>query len=247
MMSGIFDEFNKKRSLVIVPHPDDEIIGAGGLLIKYGKQIDTICISSSGIPSPEGKYSAEERNKMRIAEWKAVMEHVNIHQTFINSTYGTDYPFISKLNKSLPSMLNNIDMSVYDYIFVPGFLENHMEHRWATYKFLPALLKKKHKKELKIVLYEVWALLPRVTDYLDISDVIEEKIDVFQIYVSQLLYIDYDKRVEGLDRYRGLMAHNVKYAEAYDCMSINKYNFLKCIYQNALNISAFIRKHKKTK
>lgn len=241
-MGNIFLDLDKKRGLVLVPHPDDEIIGTGGLLVKYGKNLDTVCISSSGIPSPDGKYSAQVRNKMRIDEWTEVMKRLNVNSTYINSTYGTDYPFIHKLNNCIKSIIDQIDLFQYDYIFIPGFLENHVEHRWLTYTFLPKLLKKKHKKGLRIVLYEVWALLPRVNNYLDISDVIKEKIDVFQLYVSQLLYVDYDKRVEGLNRYRGLMASNVKYAEGYYNMSLIEYKTTRLIYSIALKINRLIKK-----
>ena len=240
----IFDNsFNSKKLLVIVPHPDDDLLGTGGLLVKYAKNIDTICVSSSGIPSIDGVYSAEERNKMRIDEWNEVMKLLNVNSTYINSTWGSDFPFINQLNKSLGKMLAEIELSKYDYVFIPGFLENHEEHRWVTYTFMNRLLKsQKHKKGLKIVTYEVWALLPRVTDYLDISKEMDRVLELFQIYESQLKYVDYDKRLEGLARYRGLMASRVAYAEAYETMSVLKYKLIRLILNAGLNIKKIIRK-----
>ena len=240
----IFDNnFEDKKLLVVIPHPDDDLLGTGGLLVKYAKNIDTICVSSSGIPSIDGLYSAEERNKMRINEWNEVMKLLNVNSTYINSTWGEDFPFINQLNKSLKKMFTEIELSKYDYVFIPGFLENHEEHRWVTYTFMNRLLKsQKHKKSLKIVTYEVWALLPRVTDYLDISKEMNRVLELFQIYESQLKYVDYDKRLEGLARYRGLMASRVAYAEAYATMSVLKYKLIRLILNAGLNFKKIIRK-----
>lgn len=237
----IFDSFENKKVLVVTPHPDDDLLGTGGLLVKYAKNIDTICVSSSGIPSIDGIYSAEERNKMRISEWNEVMNQLKVHSTYINSTYGNDFPFIGQLNSSMKQMIDRIDMTIYDYIFIPGFLENHEEHRWITYTFIPKLLKKKHKKSLKVVMYEVWALLPRVTDYLDISNEMTKVLELFQIYKSQLDYVDYDKRLEGRARYRGLMASRVAYAEAYSTMSIAKYKVFKTFFGWGIKLKKFAR------
>lgn len=143
----------------------------------------------------------------------------------------------------MEKMLREIDLSKYDYVFIPGFLENHEEHRWVTYTFMNKLLKsQKHKKGLKIVTYEVWALLPRVTDYLDISKEMDKVLELFQIYESQLKYVDYDKRLEGLARYRGLMASRVAYAEAYAVMSVFKYKFIRLILNTGLNLKKLRRK-----
>ena len=230
------NDFENKRLLVIIPHPDDDLLGTGGLLVKYAKNIDTICVSSSGIPSIDGKISADERNRMRICEWHEVMKILKVNNTFINSTCGDDFPFIDQLNKSMKKILDEIDLSKYDYIFIPGFLENHEEHRWVTYTFANKLLKKKHKKTLKIAMYEVWALLPRVTHYLDISSEMDRVLEIFKIYKSQLDYVDYDKRLEGLARYRGLMASRVAYAEAYAVMSISKYKLIRFVLGMALKL-----------
>ncbi|WP_033170669.1 PIG-L deacetylase family protein [Selenomonas sp. ND2010] len=235
------NDFYNKCLLVIIPHPDDDLLGTGGLLVKYGENVDTICVSSSGIPSIDGRVSAEERNRMRINEWYEVMKLLKVNNTYINSTYGDDFPFIAQLNESMEKIIDKIDLSKYDYIFIPGFLENHEEHRWVTYTFTNALLKKKHKKSLKIALYEVWALLPRVTDYLDISSEMDKILDLFKIYKSQLDYVDYDKRLEGLARYRGLMASRVAYAEAYVVISIFKYRLIRLVFGIAIKFKKLIR------
>ena len=64
-----------KKILVLIPHPDDEIIGMGGTMAclkNTDTEIDCVCISSSGIPTVDGKYTAEYRNKVRIQEWQVL-------------------------------------------------------------------------------------------------------------------------------------------------------------------------------
>ena len=65
------------------------------------------------------------------------------------------------------------------------------------------------------MLYEVWSLISTVTDYVDISNYIDEKMELLRMYKTQCDYVDYDVRVKGLNLYRGHMGGRVQYAEAF--------------------------------
>lgn len=243
-------ELVNKKILILVPHPDDEIIGVGGTLAwlkNVQAQVDCVCVCSSGIPSPDGRWTAKKRNDIRITEWKRVMSELNVHNSYIHSVYGDKYPFVNTLRKNRKEIEGKIDISVYDFIFVPGFFEQHVEHKFLTYEFLPHLLKKSKNRNQNIVLYEVWSLLSLVTDYIDISEYMEEKVRLLKIYETQCNYTDYDHRVEGLNRYRGLMGGRVDYAEAFQVMGRRKYRMITSLFGFALTMRTIGRKIRKRK
>ena len=234
-----------KKILVLIPHPDDEIIGVGGtmaLLKGTNTEVDCVCISSSGIPTVDGKYTAKSRNEARIQEWHSVMKRLGVHKEYINSTYGDNFPFLEKLKNDTPEIISHINPKEYDFIFVPSFFENHVEHRFLTYTFLPKLLRKGRKRGQNIVLDEVWSLISTVTDYVDISNYIDEKMELLRMYKTQCDYVDYDVRVKGLNLYRGHMGGRVQYAEAFWVMKTFTFKIIAFGLNIALNIKKICRK-----
>ena len=59
--------------------------------------------------------------------------------------------------------------------------------------------------------------------YEDISDVIDEKKHLIEMYSSQLVKIDYVSRISALNHYRGIAADNAAYAEAYKVVPLISY------------------------
>ena len=103
-------------------------------------------------------------------------------------------------------------------------MDNHPEHQYITNDLFKKLLKKKgYQKHCKIVFYEVWQPIQHVNYYEDISDVAKKKFEIIGLYASQNGWIKYPDRVEGLNKYRGMLYNNVPYAEAYEIVPIKKY------------------------
>ena len=61
------------RILVIAPHPDDEVIGCGGIIAKYPTQADVLCINSSGVKYDWNIETAEEIAQICCNEFYTVM------------------------------------------------------------------------------------------------------------------------------------------------------------------------------
>ena len=117
-----------------------------------------------------------------------------------------------------------------------------LKHRFLTYTFLPKLLRKGRKRGQNIVLYEVWSLISTVTDYVDISNYIDEKMELLRMYKTQCDYVDYDVRVKGLNLYRGHMGGRVQYAEAFWVMKTFTFKIIAFGLNIALNIKKICRK-----
>ena len=71
----------KARILIVSPHPDDETIGCGGILAKYGSQCDVVVLTDGRLGmSTEKKQSEEELAEIRKREFESAMQFFKIIQ-----------------------------------------------------------------------------------------------------------------------------------------------------------------------
>lgn len=183
---------------ILAPHADDEVIGCGGLLAKYGKQCDVILLTDGAF------FGGEKTQKIREDEFSKVMDFLKIDNfSFMRAK---DTRLIEAYD-----LFSQIDFSKYDYVVMPHPFDPHKDHVVPQAFFLK--LKKKKGLKAKAVYYEVWGTMCEPTNFIDISDVVETKRKAIELYKSQK-NIDYAGRILGLNHYRG-MRHNVDYAEVF--------------------------------
>lgn len=198
------------KILILAPHADDESIGCGGILLKYASQCDVIFLT-------DGRYGdiEIEPNKMveiRKKEFETVMNklHVNnfsllgIEDTHLESNY---------------QIFKNIEFNNYDYICVPNNLDQHPDHKAVTKHIKRAFKEKQINNQIKILMYEVWGTLPLPNFYTDISDIVENKKEIINMYYSQIKHVDYANKITALNEYRGMIV-NKKSVEAYFIINV---------------------------
>ena len=102
------------KILIVAPHADDETIGAGGLLSRYGKQCDVWLITDGRKGNtPDAKYTEDELIAERKKEFRRVMDYFNVR----------DYVFLGLTDGNASSEIHKIysrDIRDYNYIFVPN-------------------------------------------------------------------------------------------------------------------------------
>lgn len=213
---------SKGGGILVCPHPDDEIIGAGGLLIKYPDKIDVLCISSSGVEY--NGLTAKQRSNIRIKEFNTVMDKLGVKKRWIFETYGNP-PFVEQIEKHFDEYMNVIDFSKYDYIFLPQPKDGHPEHRFITNNLVKRMMEQSAPKPtVKIIFYEVWQAISEPNFYLNIDNNMEKKLEILNMYSSQIDETwDYPRWVEGLNTYRSMSIPPAKYAEAYQICSLKEY------------------------
>lgn len=194
------------RILVVAPHPDDESIGCGGLLAKYGPQCDILVLSDGrkGYRSTDA-VDEDALTHTREEELLSVAQLVGVTQTFfLRIPDGTvaDHRQI----------VETFDLTPYSLILSPNKSERHKDHCVVT-DMLQEMKRRQHAQCL-LYEYEVWSPLATPTHILDISDVIETKLDMVSQYQSQTKYVDYRSMALGLSQYRGA-GFSCSYCEAF--------------------------------
>ncbi len=214
-----------KRILVFAPHPDDEIIGCGGSLVKHinnGAHVTVVYVTSGDAGSL--RHSKEELAAIREKEAKDGAQVLGIHDLiFLNNPDG--YLEFHK-QKNIVEFINIIREKKPHIIYTTHPKEQHKDHATtgeividATYKaagpwfqettgqpwFVPTILG-----------YEVWTPLQHVSMVEDITNTIDTKIQALKEHVSQIKDISYDEGVKGLNRYRGTMTGQGSYCECFE-------------------------------
>ena len=213
------------KILIIAPHPDDEVIACGGFIAKYHKQIDVLCVNSSGVKYEDDTKTAEEIAQIRCEEFKQVMTIANVNKFYIQKLWGAAV-LINEIKSHYDDYMKNFNMSDYDFILVPHKHDNHPEHKFVGNVFLKNLLiKQGYKEYLKILRYELWSPLQNPNYFEDITNVIEKKRELILNYKirSGKFYAD---RIIALNKYRTLNCNFKKpenYVEAFYAEDVANY------------------------
>ncbi len=204
------------KCLCLAPHADDESIGMGGTLYRYSDNFQVVCLTN-GIKGIKN-LSPEEAFELRKKEFSSAMEIANIKDFKILDI--DDKNIISQYEK-----FQNIDIKDFDYIFIPNILDQHVDHKSVALNLKRLLGKKPYKKDVKILMYEVWSALPMPNAFVDISSIIDKKKEMINAHASQVGVKDYTSKATSLNSYRGL-PHNIEYAEAFIMLDIKTFKSL---------------------
>ena len=181
------------RCLILAPHPDDESIGCGGMLLKYNCQCDVVCITDGR--QGQGNENPSELKAKRRTEFMDAMSYATVH----------DYEMLGIEDGTLcghQSVLEGYDLSRYSKIFVTGLEDRHPDHSAALMALKRACIKQKIDKP-SIFIYEVHRPLKDITHMLSIDDVVEKKKELMHRYPSQMNNHPFDEVIIRINKDRG--------------------------------------------
>lgn len=195
-----------ERILIVTPHPDDESIGVGGLLSKYGAQCDILLLTDGrkGV-SPLISRTEDEIATIRKREFDEAICLFGVRKC-------TNLKLLDQTVLQNRRRIYEYSIREYDYVFVPNRHEKHMDHK-VLYKIFQTM-KLLQGSKAKIIEYEVWTPIAKPNYFLDISDVMANKIKAISQYECQLESYDYVAMSKGLNTYRGAL-QQVEFCEAY--------------------------------
>ena len=209
------------KILIIVPHPDDEVLGCGGTIAKHSKRGDEVylCIVTKAY-TPDW---SEEFLKNRTKEIEKANKILGIEKT-----YFLNYPTVKldtipqkELNEAISKVVDEIKP---DVAYIPHKGDLNKDHRLIFESSLVATRPVNHKVK-RILSYETlseteWGqsiepFIPNV--YVDVSKTFEKKIEAMKAYESELKQYPHPRSleiIEALAKKRGSEV-GVNFAEAF--------------------------------
>lgn len=186
---------NTPRVLVFAPHPDDEVIGCGGLLAALrdaDARVRVIVVSDGLLGLPPGTDTGLRKN-----ECLAGLAILGVADVAF-----WDFPdgHVPQSGNILSRYREEASTFQPDVILLPAPTEGHADHRRVTRGVIRALEGQWHGL---LRFYETMQLIPQGNAIEDISEHIEKKLAALAAHQSQAVSYDYASHVQGLSALRG--------------------------------------------
>jgi LmbE family N-acetylglucosaminyl deacetylase/SAM-dependent methyltransferase len=210
-----------RRLAVLAPHPDDELLGCGGALLKHlaaGDRVSIVFVTSGERTAGLTGLPQSESVALREAEARESAKLLGVAESDLVFLRHPDGDVGNSLGAALERTL--IDLGP-DLVYVPYPLDAHRDHVATTRMFADALPKVPSVSH--IALYEVWtALYPNCI--VDITDEIDAKLEALSRYQTALGSVDYLHTSRGLAAFRSAQVlHGRGYAEAFVVLAKNRF------------------------
>ena len=215
------------KTIVIAPHPDDEVLGVGGTLLRRkaeGAKVAWLIVTAISVQSGW----SEEKVKQRADEIKRITELFGFDEVFtLNfSTTQLDRVPMSDLVAGISEVFRSFKP---EEVFVPHPSDVHTDHRvvfdaaasctkWFRHPSVKRVLAYETLSETDFGLGTDQGFRPNV--FLDIEPFLEDKLRAMDIYASELGSFPFPRSheaIRALATLRGV-ASGFKAAEAFELL-----------------------------
>ena len=212
------------KVLVIAPHPDDEVLGCGGIISKYVKEGHEVYVSIvTRTCEPIFPADFDKSNKEQCL--KADKE------LGVKETIFLDFPAAMlesiprhEFNNSISKLINDIKP---EEVYIPHRGDMHLDHKMVVDACMVALRPRFDYSVKRIYAYETlseteWdipnttnAFIPNV--FIDITDHIDAKLKAMKEYKNQLCEYPNPRSIEGVKALAMLRGTTIsrQYAESF--------------------------------
>jgi LmbE family N-acetylglucosaminyl deacetylase len=205
-----------KRITVIAPHPDDEMLGAGGTLIRAlsdGAGVKCLYLTSGRPPAQVEAETAE------------VAKYIGYRTEFIR--YQVDA--IPVTEESVATLGSSLSAEPIDCLFIPILLDDHDDHRRTNQLLWHAWRGGFVRNDTEVWGYQVYS--PVISNVVvDISDVAEQKAAAVRMWKSQMKIRKFDHYILGLNAFNIRLLPKARYVEAFFVVPMREYAELCGIY-----------------
>ena len=212
------------KVLVVAPHPDDEILGCGGIIAKNVKEGNEVyvCITTDACEPLFSKQDYEiDKKQIRDSH-----SYLGVNETCFLHFPAAMLDSVPKyqINDAFCKLIKQINP---DEVYIPHRGDMHIDHKIVVDACMVALRPRSKKNVKRIYAYETlsetdWdipnavnAFIPNV--YVDITKYIDKKVKAMEKYKNQICEYPNPRSAEGikaLAMHRGSTV-SVNYAEAF--------------------------------
>ncbi|HUJ13955.1 MAG TPA: PIG-L family deacetylase [Thermoanaerobaculia bacterium] len=204
-------ELRGERLLVLAPHPDDEVIGCGGLVALHAREGRQVRVAIATDGAEAGDAATRESESLRALSLlgQIACEFLRFHDRRLAADSDA-------LQNRLREILNEFKP---DLIAVPSPVEIHPDHVALSRAFIELVQQDDSLfatlAVARVAFYEVsYPIRPNAL--VDITRVSDTKYEAIAAHASQLALRDYVGYARGLNSYRAMtLPPAVQRAEAY--------------------------------
>jgi LmbE family N-acetylglucosaminyl deacetylase len=204
-----------ERLLVLAPHPDDEVIGCGGLValhLREGRKVH-VAVATDGAQAGDASQRESESRAALALLGDVTIEFLGFPDRKLAGARELDDRISAILREWKP-----------DLIAVPSPLEIHPDHIALSRAFCDLIARDASLfadlAVARVAFYEVSAPL-RPNALVDITSVADMKYAAIEMHESQAAIHDYTSYARGLNVWRTMtLPPQVKFAEAYWTISL---------------------------
>lgn len=204
------------RVLLLAPHADDDVLGAGGTCALHVEQGDPVhvVVAYDGLEGdPERRFSRAELRDMRQREARAGGAHLGLeHYEFLAHPEG-HLPSGPELLAGARALAERVRALEVDTVYCPWAGEHHLDHHVLARATRLALALAGYRGAAWG--YEVWTpLVPTVV--VDVTAVHARKVAALREHGSQLAYLDLLHKGLALGAQRAMyLAKEARFGEAF--------------------------------
>jgi len=213
----------------VAPHPDDDLIGAGGSLLLHARAGARV-VSIHVIGRERSRLDEDVTDEQFAAETALAATRLGVTESMSLNGASRDFSLSRELRLAMVAILRRVRP---DVVYLPHRDEIDQEHRqvhdlavdalWmASSEFFHSSGPDPMPLPEMVLGYEVWTPMRRYQYAEDISSVIDQKVDAMQAYKSQLRHAAWDEAIRGLAAYRGAVAFGCGYAEAFEVIELHR-------------------------
>jgi len=199
----------QRRLLVLAPHPDDEILGCGGLMaamLADGAAVQVIVVSDGALGGDPAQREQESRQAALTLAAGLTQGPQLAFWRLPDRALASQAALAARLGQAIAHWRAEV-------VLLPSPFEVHPDHRALCLAGLDAL--RGAGDQAQGLFYEVGQpLLPDLL--IDISAQVARKQAALRCFVSQLAVQAYDEQLLGLNRFRAYtLGPSVSHAEAF--------------------------------
>jgi len=219
------------RMVVVAPHPDDESIGAGGLMsawTQYPGRSAEVVFLTRGEAGDRLLRSGDLSPAARTARLAAVIEQrrdeagraLDILGASAHWLDGHDGALATDVARLSDAMTAHFDVVPPDIVVAPFPADRHPDHAAAARIAGRAAIALPERTP--VLCYEVWSPAP-ANALFDMSDTAAAKWRAIASHESQVATTDYVAAAQGLATYRGISGGRNVPAEAFVLTTAREY------------------------